>query len=89
MKNILAAGFALALVVFAWQAGAGVKSAVNPKVSTAHQPSAAEVITLRTAWGNVVCKLGGSAYACSAPQVTAPPALYTTAKRALPSVGAR
>ena len=81
--RIAAAGFAAALVMFAWQAGAGVKSLVTAKAATAHHAVSTPLpaaFTLRTAWGNITCTLGHAAYSCTAPKAQpVPPSLYTVA----------
>jgi len=74
--RIIAAGIALALIVFAWQAGASFKGMVThirpSGMTTTASAVLPAVVTMHTAWGNVTCNLAHASYSC-----TTPPALYT------------
>jgi len=81
MRWIIGAGLAIALVVFAWQAGASIKSLADRMKLPGHTASVTlpSVLTLHMGTGTLACQLKGVTYICTAPRVVVPPPELTVA----------
>ena len=81
MRWIIGAGLAIALGVFAWQAGASIKSLADRMKLPGHTASVTlpSVLTLHMGTGTLTCRLKGVTYTCTAPRVVIPPPELTVA----------